>query len=380
MGTADFDLHGIVGVRLLDAGRSDVARVTRQLGPLQSPLRRPPDICVRFVDHIDTPPLTYVGRGDGGFTDDGFYVLRGKGSVASKARIPFAQVGGELELVCERAMPAVPLLLALVNYAALAKGVLPVHASAFTTTPAGTGVLATGWAKGGKTEALLAFMQRGAHYVGDEWVYLTSDGRMFGVPEPIRLWFWQLRQLPELMGTLSRSQRARLQVLHGAAGFAGRVGSTASAPASVARRAAPLLERQAYAQVPPVTLFGAEAVTLQGRVDALLLTMSWESPSVRVDPVEPAEVAGRMAASLAAEREPFMAYYRQFRYAFPAAVSPVVEEAPHRERQLLELLVAGRTDAYAVRHPYPVDIASLYEPILSVLPEHRLAPERTARR
>lgn len=66
-----------------------------------------------------------------------------------------------------------PLLIALVNATALSKGVLPLHASAVTFE--GTGPLVAGWSKGGKTEALLSFMRRGALYVGDEWVYLSAD-------------------------------------------------------------------------------------------------------------------------------------------------------------------------------------------------------------
>ncbi len=42
----DFDLHGFVGVRLLEPLPRDVAAVARQLGPLQSPLSRTPDITV----------------------------------------------------------------------------------------------------------------------------------------------------------------------------------------------------------------------------------------------------------------------------------------------------------------------------------------------
>ena len=79
-----------------------------------------------------------------------------------------------------------PHLVALVNVTALAKGVLPLHATAFTA--GSTGVLVVGWSKGGKTETLLGCMAAGAEYVGDEWVYLTDDGQMLGLPEPIRVW------------------------------------------------------------------------------------------------------------------------------------------------------------------------------------------------
>jgi hypothetical protein len=52
------------------------------------------------------------------------------------------------------------LLISILNLTMLAKGFLPMHASAFTYK--NTGVVATGWAKGGKTETLFAFMANGA--------------------------------------------------------------------------------------------------------------------------------------------------------------------------------------------------------------------------
>ena len=114
--------------------------------------------------------------------------------------------------MCERGVAAVPLLIPILNMTLLARGVLPLHASAFVHE--GTGVVATGWSKGGKTEALLAFASRGAEYVGDEWVYVASDGaRVHGIPEPIRIWRWQLRQLPEYERMIKPAERARLTVL-----------------------------------------------------------------------------------------------------------------------------------------------------------------------
>ena len=64
--------------------------------------------------------------------------------------------------------------MAILNFTLLSKDCVPLHASAFTHQ--GKGILLTGWSKGGKTEALLAFAQHGARYVGDEWIILSGDG------------------------------------------------------------------------------------------------------------------------------------------------------------------------------------------------------------
>src|SRR5215210_5382369 len=207
----DYDLHGIVGVRLVGAAPGDVAAVDAQLGPIQGALRREPDIVVHFVERLDLRgPLRYVGLDDAAFADDAFVVFTGRSRARRAAKLSFEEIGGRCELVCESGAPAVPLLLAIINISALARGVVPLHASAFSYR--GTDVLVTGWAKGGKTEALLSFMEQGAQYIGDEWIYIRpDDGHMFGIPEPIRIWDWHLDDLPHYRERLPGGARRRLR-------------------------------------------------------------------------------------------------------------------------------------------------------------------------
>jgi hypothetical protein len=362
----DFDLHGFVGVRLLEPRQRDVTAITRQLGPIVGTLSREPDITVRFVDDLPEPRgMTYAGWPDTAGTDDAFYVLRGRDGVAARTLLPVESIGGRCEIVCERRAGAVPHLVAIINLTALANGVLPLHASAFVHE--GAGVLATGWAKGGKTETLLAFAARGARYVGDEWVYLTPDGRMHGLPEPIRLWHWHVKQLPQLRSTLPAGTRARLGVLPQVASSAVALGGALGGmPASVLRRAAPVLRRQAYVQVPPTRLFGEDAIALHGHLDHVLLVASHDRDEVIVEPIPGSSVAARMLASLTEERSPFLEMYRQFRYLFPDRTAAVVEEATAIERRLLQQHMSGRP-AHLLRHPYPVRLQALVEPVESVL-------------
>lgn len=360
-GTYDFDLHGVVGVRLVDAEPRDVARVERQLGPIRLPLEREPDITVRFVQEVTNHPVTYVGVGDTGFNREGFFLLRGKGAVPGKALVPFESVGGRLTVVCERRLPAVPHLLALVNFTALAKGVLPLHASAFTVD--GLGILVTGWSKGGKTESLLGAMQRGGRYVGDEWIYLTPDRGMLGLPEPIRLWSWHLEQQPGLLRARPLSERSRLRAWRTLAELA-QAGSRSRGSRGLLGRAAPLLSRQAFLQIPPTELFGTERVILRARMDAAVLVLSHSSAEIRSEPASGAELATRMLASLAEERSAFMAHYRQYRFASPGERQTFVETAAEREAELLRALFVTET-VMKVSHPYPCDIAALGEAVVA---------------
>ena len=364
--SVDFDLHGFVGIRLLEPQQRDVEVVTRQIGPLTGVLDREPDITIRFVDELpEAGRLTYAGWPDCAASEDDFYLLRGRAGVAARTLLPVQDVGGRCDIVTERRAGPVPHLLAIINLTALAHGVLPLHASAFTYR--GAGVLATGWAKGGKTETLLAFAARGADYVGDEWIYLTPDGQMHGVPEPIRLWHWHVRQLPELRAGLPVTTKSRLGVLPSVATSAASLAATLRGPAaSVLRRAAPVIARQAYVQVPPAQLFGDDAIALHGRLDHLLLVTSHDRDDVELRAIDGSAVAARMEASLAEERDQFLQMYRQFRFLFPDRRSAVVEEAPALERDLLAARLGGRA-AHQLSHPYPVRLDALVPAVEQIL-------------
>ncbi len=366
---ADFDLHGFVGVRVVDPGPGDVETVTRQLGPLARPLDREPDITVRFVDELpDAGPLTYAGWPESAGNGTDFFVLRGKDGVAARAVLPVQDVGGRLEILCERRAGHVPHLLAVINMAALRRGVLPLHASAFTYR--GVGVLATGWAKGGKTETLLAFMSRGARYVGDEWLYLSADGRqMHGIPEPIKVWDWHLDQLPEYRALLGAGERGRLVVGRGAI----RALSAAvprrgrgPLPFRAMARALPFLQQQQYAHLKPHRIFPEEAFQLSGPVDRILLVVSHDSPEITVEQIDGEEIARRMVFSLQHERLDFASYYLKFRFAFPHADNQLIDQAEELQRAALGRALAGR-EACVVYHPYPVAIAQLFDAIRPLL-------------
>lgn len=366
----DYNLHDIVGIRLCDATPADVEVVNRQLGPIQADLQREPDIIIRFVDRLPlNGRIRYLGLDDAGFTDDAFLVLRSKHKTRAMVQIPFQQIGERCEIVCERGLPAVPLLIPILNLAALAKGALPLHAAAFNYN--GVGALVTGWAKGGKTETLLAFMANGAEYVGDEWVYLSADGkRMYGIPEPIRVWNWHLEEMPRYRALVGRTDRARLWALGSTVGLmdrmlASKVGRRSS-PIRFMSRVHHLLKRQLHVQLPPRKIFVNGARSLSGSPDKVYFVASHELDDITVQEVDAEEVARRMVFSLQEERIDFMSHYYKFRFAFPDARNPLIEELESRQREIILRALSGKT-TYAVYHPYPVSIPALYDAIRPTL-------------
>ena len=357
--TVDFDLHGLAGVRLLGASAADAAAVERQLGPLRTELEREPDVVVRFVDRLElTEPMRLLGVGDAGYTDEGFVVLRSRHKSRARVLMPLADVGEQPVIVCERGLAAVPLLIPVLNLTVLANGALPLHAAAFEFE--GAGVVATGWSKGGKTESLLAFAGQGARYVADEWAYIDAEGRrVYGIPEPVRLWDWHLRQATEYRQLIGRKRRARLDALRLAVG-------TESAARAVRRgrrggavdRIYSLLRNQLHVDVEPERLFGERQPSTS--FDRLFFLVTHDSPETVVEPIQPEAVARRMLFSLQYERLDFLGSYLKLRFAFPEAMSPLIENAQAIERERLLETFAGKP-AYLVRHPYPTSLARLFD-------------------
>jgi hypothetical protein len=362
----DFELHGIVGVRLLDPTPGDAVTVTHQLGLHPMRLQRTPDITIRFVPRIvSRSPIRFLGNDEAGFTDEAFLVLRSRYRAGIHVQIPMDRIGGPCEIVCESGLPAVPLLVAIVNLTALAKGVVPVHGSAFVHR--GLGVLVVGWAKGGKTETLIAFMRHGARYVGDEWIYLAPDRRMFGLPERIRLWEWQLAQVADYRARLGAGERMKLR--------GGTLGAEAlrrlaaidpagrSLPGQMAARLLPIVGRQLSVQVAPERLFGRDAIVAGiTQVDRLVLTMSHDDDRVVAVPADASDIADRMVFSHEYERSDLLATYLRFRFAFPDLRNEILETARERQRDLLRRAVEG-VKAHTLLHPYPPRLDKLF-PVL----------------
>lgn len=361
----DFDLHGLAGIRLVDARPGDVAAVARQLGPLPRETARDPDITIRFVDRLPfTSRLRILGARDAGWTDDGFFVLRSR-KAPVVVRLPMDRIGGRCEIVCETGLPAVPYLIAVLNLTVLVNGALPIHASAFELD--GVGTLVTGWSKGGKTELLMAAVGAGARYIGDEWVYLTTDGRMHGIPEPIRLWDWHLDQLPEARAQLSASDRMKLATIPAVRRLdqvtPGRLRGLP--PSRLLHRSIPTLEGQLHVDLMPERLFGALG-DMTGRLDRILFVASAVGTETTVEPIDPGAVAERMSAALLHERLDLATLMLQARFAHPGLRNEHVDSVEVRQRELLERILAGRP-AFVVTHPYPVDLAELFEAVRPVL-------------
>lgn len=370
--TVDFDLHGAVGIRVVGARPRELKAIRRQLGPIERPLgHRLPDIVIRFSGGIlSDAELHHITLGQTAHDDGSYYLLRDDQGRPTRTVLPMDAVGGPCEIVCSRGTRGIRPLLAIINLTALWKGLVPLHGSALVH--AGRGILITGWAKGGKTETLLAFREHGARYVADEWVYLDPEThRMHGIPEPIRLWEWHLRNMTSLRATVPPRTWRRLSLGRRALAAVDHLGAAASRNRSglarILRKAGPTLERQLSVQVEPERLFGASRIESEAfPASCLLWGVSHTSEEITVERADAASVAQRMSASVEYELAELRDHYLQFQYAFPGTANERIDALRPRLTKLLGESLSPLI-AYRVAHPYPVDLSALYLAIASRL-------------
>lgn len=357
----DYDIHGVVGVRLVNPSERDAAAVVGQLGPAHPPLRREPDIVIYFREQLPTPGLIFLGLNSAGYNDEGFYILRSS-KADCKARIPFQDIGRKkLEIVCESGLRSVPLLVALVNLTFLSKRYLPLHASAFLYN--GVANMVTGWAKGGKTEGLLAFANHGAAYIADEWTIIAEGGdECFGIAEPIRLWDWQFRHIPHVQDKISRQKKLLFKSIHTIDALGRGLGKSPlrkSFPVKVLNEALPAFKRQLNVRLQPGDIF-QERFCKSAPIDKIFLIMSHDDPAITVETYPAEAIAEQMISSNQYELMPFLEHYRAFTFAFPHLRNPFLDGMTGLQHELLVKAFAGR-EAYRVLHPYPVAFEALYE-------------------
>ena len=361
----DYDIHGLIGVRLVAASQANVAAVNAQIGSPSPRELRQPDIVVRYLDRASTGPLRYVDLGKTAFSEARFLVLPEAGA-KGRVSIPFERIGAECEILCERSVGWIPLLIPIINLTALKKhGCVPVHASAFAHE--GTGVLVTGWVKSGKSEALLAFSPHGATYIGGEWVLLSPDGNsMYGLPGTFRMWDWQGRELSHLEHIGGNSRIFRLIRILDSVQRAMPEALLRRGPLKLLHEGMPALRRQLNFRVEPKVIFGDRCGSLKGHPDKIFIGMVHSDERVLIERAEPNTVADQLACAMEFELTSLMSHYRAFKFAFPGMRNEFLEKVHDVLRDALQEALATK-EIYMLYHPHPVSFDGLYQEMKNAL-------------
>jgi hypothetical protein len=353
----DLDVHGVVSLRVVGGDRQDLRRRAPHVDAVavRPDDGRDPDVVVRFVDALVTDgPLRRLGREL--MADDSGVILLLPNQGRVRVRISGAS---PWELVCERRVGEVPLLLAIIRLSALARGVVSFHATAFAYGQ--RGVVATGWGRSGKTAALLAALAHGATFVASECVFLGVDGRLVGLPQPTKIKPSHLGASPAVDALVrdAASRHLRRATGHRFARRAATALADTGPAGVVAGRAASVLERRA-----------AVDVDLRGRAEpvplaALLLLEDADVEGVVIESVAPDVAAVRLTSIFEEDIAALRACHRAAGF-----VDPSIGDGPmaalRTYRPLLERLIAPHP-SFGVRYRRPIAPDALHAAMVRAL-------------
>lgn len=349
----DFNLHGIVGLRLINPGSYDVKIIKKKFEIVPGDLTNEPDLVISYVNDLKLSNLTFVGLNTAAYNEDGFYILsNGKDDV--KVKIPFEDIGLKpVIIVCESGFSDIPLLNHIINFIYLSKSILPLHATAFEYN--GLGTLVLGWAKGGKTESLLSFIKNGAKFVSDEVSLIPGDGaEILGLKIPICIWDWQFKEIPDFIPKINLKTKLLFKSIHIIDGINKRL------RIGLLSKALPLLKTQLNIKVLPSEVFKSKEILSKTSLDIIVLAMSHDSEKIILEPIDPGEIVDRMISSQEFERNYFLNYYNIFKYAFPRLRNEFLETINDLQYSLMRKAL-GNKKAFVVKHPYPVSFDKLYD-------------------
>ena len=367
----DYDIHGVLGLRLIDPPSSLARLVARQFDPWRpSPLSSEPDVTISRLRSRAYREASYR-LGDAGdsqeseFSDSEFILRKGMMAIS----VPFASVGsgcvigwsggsGMRRLLIDYVRPALQISL-------LPKGRVALHSAAVALE--GKGILLAGWAESGKTEATLGFLQAGAAFVSDKWTILDGDGSaIHHFPTPITVRNWMIDLIPGLRDRLKGTELLRAR----AAGLATsvlRVEVLARAPMTTEVQG--LAELAGRVSVTPTQLLGKDGdgpgqwrSMPSAPFESLFLLVTSNRDRIAVREADVDEVAGRLADCAAYERRALFGLYQRYKYAFPGRRNRLMEEAREAESRMLAKALESKR-VFLVEAPFPFNPSALYRAI-----------------
>jgi hypothetical protein len=230
-------------------------------------------------------------------------------------------------------------LLPWLNVLLPSAGLVPLHASGFSLDDAN--VVISGFAHSGKTGVLLAAAAEGARVVGDECLWLSTDGRVKGLDLPAELQLRYLDEFPAYRPRLPATAYLRARSYRALGCSLRWVQPRLASKLAKRERVSVAIDQLFEERIGPVSL------------DHLFLSVPHASDHYRVEEIVAHEAVERLLRILQAEARPIFELYEQYRYLFPGRRNHWIEELDSR---LSEQLFACLSSAscYVIRHPYPL--------------------------
>ena len=238
----------------------------------------------------------------------------------------------------------------------------------------GVGIAVAGWSESGKTETALALMEAGAGFLSDKWTLLGHDGELSAFPISVGVRRWVLEYLPTLRRTVTRRSRVQFAAAGAASRILDPIGRRPAATRSrgmlsdLARRAEAMGDRAAF-EVEELRAAYADTSDPTRRVPARAVCLLINAPDgepPRVEALDPALVATRLARTAGYERRAYFALRQRAAYALAGQPPTIADRAIETDAAFL-VAALGDIPVLGVHAPFPTDPRPVAEAILRAL-------------
>ena len=177
-----FDIHG-VNVEIHGENRKLHDFLLEQLGFFSNECFKEPDVTIELVSRLATPSkLKSIGNQV--IFGNGIFYAQIEGS---KILFPIQNIGRKIKIKVEMSVPLEKLIKCVIEpvfyFKLLKDDFVLIHASAVQYE--NTGIIFPAWTHAGKTVLLIQFLQRGADFLADDWVFVSASGKIHAYPRPI---------------------------------------------------------------------------------------------------------------------------------------------------------------------------------------------------
>lgn len=351
-----FTLGSSLSIMLVNAQERDIRTLKEFLPIVPVEGEAQADLVIRYVDQLSPEEMNNLGINQFGYTDTDFYILN-RYSGKAEAQISFGEIGTGFEIVCQRGVSKIPLLEELLKIIFLKKGVLSLHATAIQWQ--GEGTIMLGWARGGKTSALLALTNAGAKFAADDWVlYDLNSEQVFGFPAALSVSASHFQQIPDLSKKKSFSHRVYLRAVKASIFLVKFVGLVVRK--QVLKKLLQKLEEKLRIDLLPAQIFDEDEIVASVLPDKFILLTNHNSDSIYIEDVSLDDLVEMAYYSNQFDRLRLYQAFLAYQYAFPNQSSSFFEDIEALEKQLLKEAFENKK-LYRVVHPYPVPVKMFVE-------------------
>ncbi|MFX0195626.1 MAG: hypothetical protein ACFFCW_05835 [Candidatus Hodarchaeota archaeon] len=309
-----FNIHGII-LDVQNGSKQLRNYLRKELEFFLNEEKKEPDIRIDFISRLALPSkLKSIGN-LAEYGNNKFFIRL----QASRVLFPFYNIGKKMEIKSEVSIPLNRVLESIIEPAVyfklLTKNFAFIHSSAVFFRK--IGIIFPAWTYAGKTELLFEFMKKGAHFMSDDWTFVSDSGNIFAYPRPIWIYSRNFRYFTEILGKLSSksfvpkrkkfSLRSSISSLEGAHRIS---------------------FYDAFPSAPTQMKCNLSIIVHLLRYKGKGISIVREDPDVIVERIISMTKYARMSY--------FLPFYALYKFAFPKKRNPIIESAEEVERKILQ--------------------------------------------